>query len=215
MYTATALPCGANSTVTHTIVAGETLGSLATLYNSGICDIASFNNIANPNLVTPGQELRIPSGCTTPDNASCLPPPAPAANATCATAASSAYIVKSGDTLSNIAADYQITLAGLVAANKQIDNIDLIFPDQLINIPICPGSQCTVKTYTIKSGDLFFDLAATYGTTVGNIKGVNLNVDPTKLAVNQTILLPQDCKIAAAVAPAAEEPVACAGPAEY
>jgi LysM repeat protein len=118
--------------------------------------------------------------------------------------------VKSGDTLSNIAADYQITLAGLVAANTQIENIDLIFPDQLINIPICPNSQCLVKTYTIKSGDLFFDLAAKYGTTVGNIKGVNLNVDPTKLAVNQTILLPKHCKIATAEAPAAS-----AGPAIY
>jgi LysM repeat protein len=210
LHLATALPCGANSTVTHTIVAGETLGSLATLYNSGICDIASFNNIANPNLVTPGQELRIPSGCTTPDNASCLPPPAPAANATCATAASSAYIVRSGDTLSNIAADYQITLAGLIAVNKQIENIDLIFPDQLINIPICPGSQCLVKTYTIKSGDLFFDLAKKYNTSVGNVKGVNLNVDPTKIAVGQTILIPSHCKIATA-----EAPLTTASPATY
>ena len=207
-HLAAALPCGANSTVTHTIVAGDSLGSLATLYKSGICDIASYNNIANPNLVTPGQELTIPTGCTTPDNASCLPPPAPVANATCATAASSAYIVRSGDTLSNIAADYAITLAALVAANTQIENIDLIFPDQLINIPICPGSQCLVSTYTIKSGDLFFDLAAKYKTTVGNIKGVNLNVDPTKIAVGQTVLIPEHCKIANAS-------VASAGPATY
>ena len=195
MYIATALPCGANSTVTHTIVAGETLGSLATLYNSGICDIASFNNIANPNLVTPGQELRIPSGCTTPDNTSCLPPPAPAVNATCAVAASSAYIVKSGDTLSNIATNYNITLDALVGANQQIENIDLIFPGELINVPVCAGSQCLVKTYNIKSGDTFFDLAGKSGTTVGNIEGVNPAVDPTKLAVGQQILLPNHCKV--------------------
>ena len=207
MIIATPLPCGANSTVSHTIVSGDTLGSLAPFYHSGICDIATFNGLANPNLVNAGQVLNIPQFCTTPDNTSCLPAAAPATNATCATAASSAYIVKSGDTLTKIAADYQITLDALVAANKQIENIDLIFPDQLINIPICPGSQCTVKTYTIKSGDLFFDLAAAKGTTVGNIKGVNLNVDPTKLAVGQNILLPEDCKVVGAAATV--EPVAC------
>ena len=116
--------------------------------------------------------------------------------ATCAIAASSGYIVQSGDTLSNIATEYNITLDALVGANKQIENIDLIFPDQLINVPVCAGSQCLVKTYNIKSGDLYFDLAQKAGTTVGNIKGVNPKVDPTKLAVGQQILLPSHCKVA-------------------
>ena len=176
-------------------MAGETLGSLAEQYTSGICDIASFNNIANPNLVEPGQVLQVPTQCTTPDNTSCLPESAPVPTATCAIAASSGYIVQSGDTLSNIATDYNITLDALVAANPQIENIDLIFPDQLINIPVCAGSQCLVKTYNIQSGDLYFDLAQKVGTTVGNIKGVNPKVDPTKLQVGQQILLPKHCKV--------------------
>lgn len=196
MDPAVSFPCGANATANYTTVAGDTLGGLSTKFNSGICDIASFNDISNPNLIVPGQHLEIPTGCTTPDNTSCLPKPTSAATATCALAVSSAYVVRSGDTLSNIANNYNITLNALVDANKQIENIDLIFPDQMINIPICPGSQCLVKTYEIESGDLFFDLAAKYGTTVGNIEGVNLNVDPTKLAVGQTVLLPAYCRIA-------------------
>lgn len=196
LRSAIGVPCGANSTVKYSTVAGDTLGSLATRFNSGICDIASLNNISNPNLVVPGQALKLPTGCTTPDNTSCLPEPAPAATATCALAVSSAYVVKSGDTLSNIAGNYNITLNALVDANKQIENIDLIFPGQLINVPVCPGSQCLVTIYDIQSGDIFFDLATKYDTTVGNIEGVNGNVDPTKLAVGQNILLPTHCKIA-------------------
>jgi LysM repeat protein len=188
------LPCGATSTVNHTIVAGNTLTTLAEQYKSGVCDIASYNNIANPNLVEPGQVLVIPTQCTTPDNTSCIPKPAPEPTATCAIAINSAYIVKSGDSLSLIATNYNITLAALVAVNKQIANIDLIFPGELINVPVCAGSQCLVKTYNIKSGDTFFDLASKSGTTIGNIEGVNPAVDPTKLAVDQQILLPRHCK---------------------
>jgi LysM repeat protein len=168
---------------------------LAEQYKSGICDIASFNNIENPNLVVPGQVVEIPTQCTTPDNTSCLPEAAPAPTATCAIAINSGYIVKSGDTLSLIATNYNITLDALVAANKQIENIDLIYPGELVNVPVCAGSQCLVKTYNIKSGDTFFDLAGETGTTVGNIEGVNPAVDPTKLAIGQQILLPAHCKV--------------------
>jgi LysM repeat protein len=143
----------------------------------------------------PGQVLVIPTSCTTPDNKSCIPPPTPEPTATCAVAVNSSYVVKSGDSLSLIATNYNITLAALVAANKQIANIDLIFPGELINVPVCAGSQCLVKTYNIKSGDTFFDLANKVGTTIGNIEGVNPSVDPTKLAVGQQILLPAHCKV--------------------
>lgn len=46
-----------------------------------------------------------------------------------------AYKVKSGDTMSEIAEDHKITLHELSKANPQIKNIDLIYVDQIINIP--------------------------------------------------------------------------------
>jgi uncharacterized YkwD family protein/spore coat assembly protein SafA len=45
------------------------------------------------------------------------------------------YIVKPNDTLWKIAVKYQIGVAEIIAANKQIPNPDLIYPDQKINIP--------------------------------------------------------------------------------
>lgn len=45
------------------------------------------------------------------------------------------YKVKKGDTLSKIAKAHKVTLKKLIAANPQIKNPDLIYPNQVINIP--------------------------------------------------------------------------------
>ena len=53
---------------------------------------------------------------------------------------SSTYTVVSGDTLTGISRKYGITLDSLVSANPQIENPNLIFPNQEINIPISGGN---------------------------------------------------------------------------
>ncbi|GKT87577.1 intracellular hyphae protein 1 [Colletotrichum tofieldiae] len=83
----------ANRTVTLTVIQGDTLGQIARLLNSGICDIAKLNKIANPDFIEVGQVLQVPINVAAPDNDSCLnrggaipppsnataPPPAPPA----------------------------------------------------------------------------------------------------------------------------------------
>lgn len=49
--------------------------------------------------------------------------------------ASGSYTVKKGDTLTAIANRHGVSLSSLIAANPQIRNPDLIYPDQKINIP--------------------------------------------------------------------------------
>src|SRR5437773_1961017 len=45
------------------------------------------------------------------------------------------YVVKPGDTLWDIAISHNISLDQLIAANPKINNPNLIFPDQVINLP--------------------------------------------------------------------------------
>lgn len=58
------------------------------------------------------------------------PPPAPPAAPT-----SQTYTVESGDTFDGIADQYGITPAALSAANPQVENVGLIYPGQILNIP--------------------------------------------------------------------------------
>ncbi|KAF9871234.1 intracellular hyphae protein 1 [Colletotrichum karsti] len=80
----------ANRTVTLTVQKGDTLGQIARLFNSGICNIAKLNNIPNPDFIEVGQVLQIPVNVAAPDNDSCLnrggaiPPATPPANGTAA-----------------------------------------------------------------------------------------------------------------------------------
>ncbi|KAJ0160468.1 Intracellular hyphae protein 1, partial [Colletotrichum tanaceti] len=62
----------ANRTVTLIVIKGDTLGQIATLLNSGICDIAKLNKIANPDAIDVGQVLQVPINVAAPDNDSCL-----------------------------------------------------------------------------------------------------------------------------------------------
>ncbi len=51
------------------------------------------------------------------------------------TATASEYTVKKGDSLWKIAVKYEIGLSEIIEANPQIKNPNLIYPDQIINIP--------------------------------------------------------------------------------
>jgi len=50
------------------------------------------------------------------------------------------YTVRPGDSLWAIAVNHQVDLSDLIAANPQITNPNLIYPNQIINIPQ-PGTQ--------------------------------------------------------------------------
>lgn len=185
--------CGSVSSTNYTVIAGDTLTTIAEKYASGICDIASVNSLDNPNLITPGQNLIIPTNCTTPDNTTCVPEQTEGTQ-WCVPGVGSSYIVQSGDTLSAIATNFNLTLQAIINANPQIENPDVIEVGQVVFVPICPASQCIVQTYYIESGDIFYDLAQTYGSTVGQLLSLNTGVNVTNLQVGQQIILPWNCR---------------------
>ena len=56
------LPRGAApSAGTYTVRQGDTLWGIARRYNTTVSALASLNRIANPNLIYPGQVLRLPA----------------------------------------------------------------------------------------------------------------------------------------------------------
>ena len=94
---------------THVVQYGETLSSIAYQYGTDYQTLASLNGLANPNLIYPGQVLKV--------NGSVV---------------SNVYTVQYGDNLSSIAAKLGTTYQALAQRNGLV-NPNLIYPGQTLN----------------------------------------------------------------------------------
>jgi lysozyme len=101
-------PSGAN----YTVKSGDTLSSIASRYGTTYQKIASDNGISNPNLIYPGQVLKI-NGDSSQTHKT--------------------YTVKQGDTLSGIASKFN-TSYQKIANDNGISNPNLIYPGQQLII---------------------------------------------------------------------------------
>ena len=98
------------------------------------------------------------------------------------TQAAGTYTVKSGDTLSRIAAKYGTTVAKLVEING-IKNPNLIRVGQVLRLP---GGAAK---YTVVAGDTLSRIAAKYGTTVAKLAADNGIKNPNLIHVGQVITI--------------------------
>lgn len=138
---------------TYVVRRGDTLSAIAAKYHTTVAALAAMNGIKNPNLIFTGQVLKVP--CPKPvgqkdpspvvvDTSGFLPsqPTQPVtpitsavqASAPAAEAAATVYVVKRGDTLSQIAARHGVTTAALARENG-IRNASLIYAGQKLTVP--------------------------------------------------------------------------------
>jgi len=54
------MPTALLGTFTYTIKSGDTLFEIAQRYNTTVSNILAFNNIADPDIISPGEEVIIP-----------------------------------------------------------------------------------------------------------------------------------------------------------
>jgi LysM repeat protein len=131
----------ATGEVLHVVQAGETLTSIALLYNVSVADIVARNGITDPNSIVVGQTLVIPLGGASPSVAPT--PTAPASGpptitpkpTKTPTPTSFVYVVQAGDTLSAIATKFNVTVQAILDANPDITDPNVIFVGQKIIIP--------------------------------------------------------------------------------
>lgn len=117
-----------SSGTSYTVRSGDTMGSIAKKHGVTLQQLVAANkHITNANLIYPGQKLTIPG--KRPAQSTPAPAPKPAAPAT-----STKYTVKSGDTLSAIAARHGTTVQAIAQANN-ISNPNKIYPGQVLTIP--------------------------------------------------------------------------------
>ena len=117
------------------------------------------------------------------------------------TGGTSYYTVKSGDTLSGIANNYQTTVNTLARLNN-LANPNLIYVGQrlLVQQAATPSqpqtttpstSTTTAATYTVKAGDTLGQIAANHQTSVNQLVQLNKLANPNLIYVGQVLTIKQ------------------------
>ena len=104
---------------------------------------------------------------------------------------SAGYEVQPGQTLAEIAADHDTTVAELVEANG-ITNPDLIVAGQILTIP----GEAGATSHTVSHGETLAEIAGLYGLTVSDLIDANDLSNPDLLSIGQLISIPGDSNAA-------------------
>lgn len=114
-------------------------------------------------------------------------PELPAANKPCASGRF--YIIKAGETLSNIASKVGIPLAILVSLNQEVDPYNLQI-GELLCLPEeapCPSGIF----WEVEAGDSFYSIAKRAGVSLEVLVALNPYVNPNNLQIGQALCLPE------------------------
>ncbi len=157
--------------ITYIVKKGDTLWDIARTYGTTVQEIVNINNIPNENLIYPGQVLKILknstiNGSETRETGSII------------------YTVQRGNTLSQIAKAYGVTVNDIVKVNN-IQNPNLIYPG--LKLKITNSTNTTLQpikqnnsyiTYVIKRGDTLWGIARRFGVSVRYLARLNNIANP-------------------------------------
>ena len=115
--------------------------------------------------------------------------PAPTAPPMPLTAELLAYSVRKGDMLFDLALRFDTSVESILALNPQINPDSLVIGD-VLRIPLASPAGAGEITYTVRSGDTLYDLAARFHISVEAIAAHNPQVTPERLMVGQALRIP-------------------------
>ena len=209
-------PAQVSAPAEYTIARGDTISGIAGKFSLDTYAILELNGLQANTVIYPGQKIKLGGSATAPQ------PAAPAAST--AAAGGSVYSVKSGDTLSAIAARHGVKLSEVFGWNG-LNLGSIIYPGQQIKIgggataPAAPAPVATVApaatpapapasaSYTIKSGDTLSGIAARNGVKLADILAANRLTTSSIIYPGQKLAL-----TGASIAPAATPPAATVTP---
>jgi spore germination protein len=101
------------------------------------------------------------------------------------------HVVSTGENLWAISNRYGVSMQTIVELNGLPSTSSLV-PGLALYIP---DNQLPIRSYKIKPGDQFWELAQRFNTDITSILGANPGVDPNQLFIGQIINIPSPVKL--------------------
>ena len=175
-----------DNTFTYTVKKGDSLYSIANVYDTNVDTIKRLNNLTSNNLLI-GQRLLIPETYNSPTT---VP------NYT-------NYIVKKGDSLYSIAKNFNVSIDTIIKDNSLNSNnlsigqnlkIRTNTPstgvvEECFGIEYAPPSNISTINFTVKRGDSLYKIANLYNTSVSELIRLN-NLTSNSLSIGQILKVP-------------------------
>jgi len=149
----------------YKVKSGDSLWKIANQYGTTVDTLKSINNISS-NTLTINQQIFIPK--TTESGVE----------------SEKTYTVVSGDTLSEIADKYDITVSQLKEANNLTN--DFLSIGQVL---VIPSSSTGEINYIVQKGDNLYNIANKYGVSVNDLLNLN-KLSTTVLQIGQILKIP-------------------------
>ena len=159
----------------HVVQSGETLTSIALLYDTTAEILQRLNNIADPSLIYPGQELLIPGGGG--DEIITL------------------VTIQAGDTLAGLAAAFNTSEAALMEANRLINPHHLVAGQSLAVVSLTGSEEpqpVTGRPHFVRAGDTSLTIAVRHNLSLAEMASVNELGWPPRLYAGQRLRLPDE-----------------------
>lgn len=204
----------ASASTTYRVKPGDTLYDIGLQHNLSVSQLKALNRL-NSDTIHPGYVLVLGE-----EDAN---KPAPATPATTA----ATYTVKSGDTLSRIAAQFKMSVAEIAVLN-QISNVNAINVGQVLKVNgttantntntnqtnASKSSASNAASYTVQSGDTLSKIAASHQMSLSQLAALNGITNPNLIRVGQVLKVTGATNSAQPSAPAVptQQPAAPAAP---
>lgn len=168
-----------DGSIVHTVLEGHTLWAISARYEVSIADLYLFNGLNEDSVINPGDKLTIRLADGQP------PPPTPTPPVY--------HIVREGESLWSIAANYRTDLATLLWLNALPEDA-VVHPGNEIKVRLMEGeapppTATPQLTHIVQRGDTALALALRYGLSLDELMGMN-NLDPNAfLQIGQVLLI--------------------------
>jgi membrane-bound lytic murein transglycosylase D len=168
----------------YVVQRNDTLWDIARGFSVSVDSLCAANGLSRRDVIRPGQRLNIPTGAS----ASYTPVRQESAKDSGTT-----HIVRTGDTLYDIANDYKVSVGAL----KQINGLrsSRIYPGKELRIPAPTQTSASSRagiepgTYKVQKGDTLYDIARRFGVSISDLRRAN-NLRTSRIYPGDVLRIP-------------------------